>query len=134
MVVKPPKGWTEARTRSFIMSALRQASMKWPPRNEALRRARIARGIYVCEGCGEEVPATIPNPKGGRRIKNAQADHDIPIIDPEKGFENWDKVVERMFIPVEDYKVLCKVCHDSKTKKEREIAKLRNKKPLGKDV
>jgi len=125
-----PKGWSEARTKGFIVSALRQASLKWPPKHEAKGRARVNRGEYLCNRCKEIVPASIKNDKG-KRVNNIYVDHIIPVVDPEIGFTTWDDFIHRSFVGPDDYQILCKKCHDAKTKEEREIGKLRNKKSRG---
>lgn len=121
--------WTAARFHSFIKSALRSASQRWPPKNIVKGKARVRRGFYLCNECKQEVPATLP-PKPGnkRRINNAVVDHIDPIVDPKEGFETWDKVVERMFCEEDGLQVLCHECHTIKTKEEREIAKNRRAK------
>lgn len=112
--------WTEARFRSFIISALRGASRKWAPMQQALKAASTRRGFFKCQGCGEECPTSVVI--DGKRYKNKLADHIEPIVDPAKGFENWDTFVERMFIEREGWQILCKACHDEKTAEERAIA------------
>lgn len=124
-VEKPYNGgqWTKARFSSFIKSALRQASMRWGPKNEALRDARVRKGWYICAECSQEAPTTVK--KGGKRVRNIHVDHILPVIDPAKGFESWDKVVERMFCEKEKLRVLCADCHSIVTTEERRIAKER---------
>lgn len=130
---KPHNGgqWTVARYKSFIKSALRQASMKWGPKNEALKEARLEKGWYRCAECGERVPATVKvvHPTDGtyKRVKNVHVDHIIPVIDPAVGFTTWDSVIERMFCEKEDLRVLCASCHKTITDEEKRIAKERRK-------
>lgn len=121
--------WTEARYNGFIKSALRNASMKWPPKNAVKKAARVERGVYECAGYKRDphhVPASLP-PKPGnkRRINNAVVDHINPVIDPETGFISWDEVIERMFCEADGLQVLCHDCHTKKTADEKEIAKKR---------
>ena len=115
--------WTKARMDGFIKSLLRAGSMKWPPKNEVLREARMRRGIYKCSGCCKPVPASLP-PKPGnkRRIKNALVDHIEPIISPTIGFTNWDDVIAKMFCEADNLQVLCHECHQIKTNFEKAIA------------
>lgn len=100
--------------------------MKWGPKNAVKSEARTRRGFYLCNGCKQEVPATLP-PKPGnkRRINNAVVDHIEPIINPYVGFTTWDNVIERMFCEKEGLQLLCHACHSEKTKAETEIAKQR---------
>lgn len=126
--IKYPKGWDEAKFNAFIRNGLRNLSLKFPVKHEVLKRARVKRGWYRCASCDEVVPVSVPSEpnKNGKkkRIRNVDVDHIDPVINPEKGFENWDTYIERLFLCGEDgMQVLCKKCHDIKTKKERAIAK-----------
>ena len=47
--------YTEAGFMAFIKSALRRASGRWKPRSEALKKARIEKGVYLCSGCNKAV-------------------------------------------------------------------------------
>jgi hypothetical protein len=54
----------------------------------------------------------------GKRIKNIFVDH----IEPVGGRETsggWDGVIERLYCEIDGLQVLCKACHDLKTKEER---------------
>lgn len=90
------------------MGKLRSNSLQWPPRNEALKLARVDRGRYVCAGCGEVC---------GR--KDVHLDHIDPIVDVEHGFQDWNTLIERLFCYEEGFQVLCKYCHDTKTEMEK---------------
>ncbi len=117
--------WTESRFHSFIKSALRAASMKWPPKNEVKKKARVKRGVYICADCKQQIANTIV--LEGKRVKNVFVDHIRPVIDPYTGFTTWDEVIERMFCEEEHLQLLCKKCHEVKTAEERQIAKERKK-------
>lgn len=119
--------WTDARFNSFIKSALRAASMKWRPKHNVKKEARVAYGVYLCAGYKTEphnVKASLP-PNGGnkRRINNAIIDHINPIIDPSVGFVSWDSVIKRMFCSEDGLQVLCYNCHKNKTADEKETAR-----------
>lgn len=118
--------WTEARFTSFVKGALRQASVKWAPIQSVLAKARTRRGFYHCALCEQEVPATTRD--GRKRVKNVHVDHIHPVIDPAKGFESWDKVVERLFCEEDGLRVLCAACHKTVTDEEKQIAKERRAK------
>jgi len=125
--------WTEARYRSFIKGNLRQATMKWAPINIVKKRANVRRGFYLCDECKEEVPATLkgPDPKKPgkhKRIKNVHVDHIIPVVDPAKGWEGWDVLIERLFCEEDNLRVLCTACHKVVTDEEKQIAKDRRAK------
>lgn len=101
--------WTESRFNSFIKSALRSASVRWPPRYETLSDAyvgtiknvktgRMAKH-YQCNCCKKAFPA-----------KEVQVNHKIPVV-PVEGFDDWSSVIERMFCEKEGLEVLCIPCH-----------------------
>jgi len=121
--------WTEARYNSFITSALRSAHSKWGPKTDAKKKAWVKRGVYKCEECGHEGPATLPPDTGKKRRKNnAAVDHTIPVVDPAVGRTTWDEYIERMFIEEDGYQVLCYDCHSTKTRSETKIASERRAK------
>lgn len=112
--------WTVARFNSFIKGALRNASNRWGPKFSVLKKARVERGKYLCAGYGVHshvVP--VSSIQHGRRGRNISVDHIRPIIDPKHGFISWDEVIKRMFCEEDGLQVLCKACHDLKTKEER---------------
>jgi 5-methylcytosine-specific restriction endonuclease McrA len=112
---------TEAMFVSFVKSALRSASRRWKPIYDTLKEARRARGIYECAGCGNLVPPT------QNRKKNISVDHRIPIIDPVVGFVDWNDFIARLYCEREGLQLLCRTCHDAKSRKERRIATERRK-------
>lgn len=115
--------WTPARFRSFIRGGLRSISMRWPPKAEVKRSARISRGVYLCAGwktSPHEVPVSLPPASGNkRRINNSVVDHIHPVVDPDTGFVSWDELINRLFCEAENLQVLCHSCHSEKTKDER---------------
>lgn len=119
--------WTEARFHSFIKSALRAASVRWPPKHAVRKAAWVERGKYRCAGYKRRshiVPASLPAPPGKKkRINNVQVDHIEPVIDPVDGFLSWDETIARMFCEADGLQVLCKECHDKKTQEEKEKKK-----------
>lgn len=117
--------WTEAKFKSFIKNQLRSATIKWAPIQNCKKSARVSRGIYLCAGCKQEVPATAVDHTSGVRKHNVYVDHVKPIVPPETGWDNWDGVIDRMFCDSNNLELLCKECHDEKSAEERKIAKQR---------
>lgn len=119
--------WTAARFHSFIKSALRAASNRWPPKYEAKKAAWVERGVYRCAGYerrAHEVRASLPaTGTRKRRINNAVVDHISPVVDPHRGFTTWDDLIGRMFVEADGLQVLCHECHAAKTADERTIRK-----------
>ena len=110
--------WTEARFNSFIKSALRSASQRWPPKYETLNEACVGKRInsktgrlakhYKCCKCTQEYPQ-----------KEVEVNHIIPVV-PLSGFDSWDGVIERLFCEKDGLEVVCKPCHLLISKSERE--------------
>jgi 5-methylcytosine-specific restriction endonuclease McrA len=110
--------WTDARFRSFVTSALRAASRRWPPKFKALKEAFIGRKTnkktgklamhYKCAKCKKHFVAT-----------DVQVDHVLPVVDPKVGFVGWDSFIDRIFCEIENLQVLCKPCHKVKTEEEK---------------
>lgn len=112
-VDKPYNGgtWSEARMKAFIKGGLRALTRKWGPIHQTRKDARLDRGVYKCAGY-KRYSHQIRNKDG------IAVDHIDPII-PLGGFVSWDNVVERMFVEKDKLQLLCKECHDKKTKEER---------------
>ena len=111
------KEWTEGRVKSFITSVLRSGYRRWPPKFETLKEAQRGKQInektkrlamhYECKKCKKSFPAT-----------QVQVDHIKPVVDAKTGFVSWDEFITRLYCTKENLQVLCKVCHDKKTKLE----------------
>ncbi len=116
--------WTEARYKSFIVSALRGAHSKWGVKADVKKSARVTTGKYECSHCGKVGQATLPPLEGQkRRRNNAAVDHIDPVVCPDTGFVDWNTYIERMFLEEDGYQVLCWECHHAKTNDERKRRK-----------
>lgn len=114
--------WTEARFRSFVVSALRAASRRWPVKWAVMKAAFVGKTInketgklaqhYKCAACKCNFPAA-----------NVVVDHIEPVVDTMVGFVDWNTYVERMFCEADGLQVLCKPCHSDKTAQERKERK-----------
>ena len=102
--------WTAARKHSFIVSALRRASGRWAPKNDAKAAARIARNTYRCASCAK----TFGN-------SDIHIDHIIPVVDPAIGFSTWDSFIARLFVEIDGFRAVCTTCHSEITAKQRSI-------------
>jgi hypothetical protein len=119
--------WTQAKYMSFIKNQLRSASRKWAPIHDCKVLARVGRGIYHCAECEQDVPCTIR--EGRKKINNVYVDHIEPIV-PTTGWVSWDSCIERMFCELDNLQLLCKACHDVKSKEEageRKVHRANNK-------
>lgn len=105
VVVK--KKQSKQNLATFVKGILRRGSFHWKARQEALVNARVERGKYKCASCQD-----LFGPK------EVDLDHRYPVIDPKTGFTTWDDYINRLFCSSEDFDVLCKACHEAKTKME----------------
>lgn len=120
--------WSEAKYVNFIKNLLRSGSRKWGPTQSIMRDARTTRGMYLCNGCQQEVPVTVYDEDKKRRIKNVFVDHINPIVSPEEGFTTWDSFIANLFCERDNLQVLCNGCHKDKTAEETTRATERRRK------
>lgn len=76
-----------------------------------MANARIGRGLYKCNGCGD-----IFGPKF------ITVDHISPVVPIGVEF-NWDTYINNLFCDPSGLQCLCCVCHDIKTRKEQACRK-----------
>jgi hypothetical protein len=96
--------------QAFIMRILRRGSYKWPARNAVLKRARVDRGVYMCDKCAKLTDR-----------HDIAIDHIQPVIDPLTGFTTWDSYIERLYCPESNLQCLCLSCHKEKSNGENEV-------------
>lgn len=120
--------WTEAFFINFVKNQLRSATRKWSPIQQCKKKAKVGYGEYKCECCGEVVSPTTFDDDKGRRVTNIFVDHINPVIDPTVGFTTWDNFINGLFCEEENLQLICKKCHDVKTREEIEVAKARRAK------
>ena len=90
--------------RSFAIAALRRASLRWPARSEAIRKARVDRGLYKCASC-----------LGLFKNGEFQLDHIKPVVDIKKEQTTMDDYIDSLLCDVDGFSVLCHPCHEGKT-------------------
>ena len=102
------------KLKKFIIPLLRRGSYRWPDRNEALKLARVERGMYKCANCEQIF-----------RNKEVQIDHVEPVVPLAVSIEGqtWDSYIERMFCQASGYQILCSQCHTMKSSVEVQTRK-----------
>ena len=115
--------------KEWVVWQLRRLSYRWPARSAAFRRAGASRAefnkkpgvvgltartknFYHCELCAFVYDR-----------KNVSADHIAPVVDPKRGFVDFDTYIRRLFCEADGFQIICKECHDKKTAKERVVRK-----------
>lgn len=83
--------------------------LMYPPRYQAIKNARVFPNGVLCNSC-----------KGIFETKNIRVDHLRPIT-----WDNKKTLLETLFVGVEGYQALCKVCHAEKTRLDRQFGPLR---------
>ena len=111
----------EQKKKTFAINSLRRASYRWPGRWMAEKESKIGRNQYVCNMC-----------KGTFGKKDTALDHIIPVVDPQKGFTNFDDYIDRLFCEKEGFQRLCNLCHDKKTQEENGVRKESRRKKVSK--
>jgi len=80
-------------------------------RREALKRQKVKGSqLWICEGCAQLIP-------------RKHVDHIVPIgkTPGAKGSDaDWNGFFDRLFCPSEGLQILCKACHDEKTKTDKQ--------------
>ena len=112
--------WTEGRFNAFVTSTLRSGARRWAPKYETLNEAKTEKKVnpktgrvaqhYICSICAKEFTQ-----------KDMEVDHIEPVVDPKKGFETWDKFIDKLFCEASNLQAICKGCHQIKTLKEKKI-------------
>lgn len=103
--------------KTWIMAGLRRMSYRWPPKNEAERKARVDRGLYKCATC-----------EGTFKAGEYAIDHIMPVVALKEGFTSWDEIIDTLFCDVDGFQILCHACHDMKTSIEDAMRASYNKK------
>jgi len=106
--------------KSKITSALRRLSYQTKERTLCLNNAKLLKRmgfykngnqkmvcVFKCAHCSNDFKRT-----------EVQVDHIVPVINPKKGFEDWNTYIARLFCGIANLQVLCKPCHIEKTNKE----------------
>ena len=108
--------WTEARFFGFIRSALRRASSRWPPACKEVFEA--ARRPYKGRNKRQKWEFQCASCKKWKMRKDVQADHIVPC-GTLRSFDDLPAFCTNLFCEVDGLQVLCKTCHNVKTKEER---------------
>lgn len=123
--------WTTAKFFGFLRSGLREKFNRWPPKYQVIKDAATTVDVigedggpvlfktgkkagqiktvkmYRCVVCNEKY-----------RQKEVQVDHITPA-GTLKTFDDLSSFAERLFVGEEGLQVMCKACHDIKTKREK---------------
>ena len=118
--MKKPK--KEKSLKQFLIPFLRKASLRWPPKIEARKRAKVVvpDGFFKNGRERTKVMYKCQNPECGKLVDqfNGHIDHIIPVIKVDEGFQDWQKYIESLFCSVDNLAHLCVECHEAKSNLE----------------
>lgn len=118
--MKKPK--KEKSLKQFLIPFLRKASLRWPPKIEARKRAKVVvpDGFFKNGRERTKVMYKCQNPECGKLVDqfNGHIDHGTPVIKVEEGFVDWNKYIESLFCDVSNLFHLCLDCHKIKSEQE----------------
>lgn len=107
--------------KAWIVWQLRKISYRWPGRYAIMKASQVAPNTFTCAGCKKAYKKL----KGKRIIS---VDHIIPVKDPSRPGDFQRDIetclcgvcdfLRKMFCDPSGLQMLCKICHDKKTKKE----------------
>lgn len=118
---------------SKIKNALRRIHLHDKQREKAKARAKIDAALFKCESKDCKIALY-----EGSSVKNylkmcdkykdiyevhrakIEADHEVEVIDVKKGFCDWNTYIERLYCSAEGYNMLCRECHEKRTKEQLE--------------
>lgn len=91
--------------RNIIIAHLRRIGYRNVNRKRVEAEARKARGQYECAKCLQTF-----------KRDQIHLDHIDPVIVPERGFEDWNTYIDRLFLG--NLQALCLTCHYEKSRIE----------------
>lgn len=105
--------WTTAKFWAFIRSGLRAKWSRWPPKYEALAKAK-----RTVEGQRHKYEFQCAHCKEWFKQTEVAVDHKIPA-GKLNCYEDLPAFVEKLFVSSEELDILCHKCHQIKTNEER---------------
>ena len=114
-------------SKTAAKGALRRAYSRSPMVRAAFDAVRRERPWFKKDGSKAKKPRVefqCNECKDWFMKKHVQADHIVPVVDPEIGFCDWDTFIERLFVDTRFLQILCKDgCHKLKIKAEMALRK-----------
>lgn len=103
---------------AFAKRVLRHASLEWPERTAAIKKAYRGINKYECAYCNQLYPR-----------KKVEVNHINPVMPVDKPNITMDQYVLNLFCEATGFEVLCINCHKSLTKIQGELRKSYKKTP-----
>lgn len=128
----------DKKFKAKILIALRKLTWQYAPINDAEKVQKKYPKTHECEGCGmwvysgakseEKILSDLENanlkPPKGLILSKIYRDHIEPVEPLEPSGEwSWDVHFNRLFCSQDNIQILCKPCHDTKSKEESKLRK-----------
>lgn len=109
----------DGKLRSKIRSALRKVWLYSPARRAVKDRARVKKGLYQCEKCGQFADKV--------DIDHINAVGSTPGSRNATSEDTWDRMINNMFCDENGMQAICKPCHQEITNEQRKSRAKKNK-------
>lgn len=116
-----------------IKNALRRIHLHDKQRRIAKDRCKIDSALFKCEAEGCKIAlyegssdknylALVEKYKSEYEVIKGkiEADHELEVVEPKKGFCDWNTYIERLWCSSEGYNMLCSECHKERTQSQVE--------------
>lgn len=107
----------DPKTKAYILTALRRIDRWSKDRRDALKDVKRGQ-LYPCAHCKKEY---------GK--EHVYVDHIEPVSATQKETFCWNRHMDKLFVSKDKRQVLCKICHQEKTKRESDARKEMRKTP-----
>lgn len=115
-----------------IKKHLRRLSYQRKEYSQAKNRAKVDKAVFKCESC-KQLMYDGKSQKSFDNLKEKydtiiwevpELDHNVPVVEPKRGFVTWDEYLDRLFCGPDDLTVMCKSCHKKVSKEEMNERKI----------
>lgn len=115
--------------KKWLIPQLRKISKYWPEKHEVINDAKVKVQIGVYKNGNPEYKTLMRCYICDKLYDRTEihVEHINPVVDPYKGFVDWNTYIERLFCDSSNLGACCKFCHGLKTKSEN-IKRRKNKK------
>lgn len=111
--------------KRLLINKLRQASRFWKAKNLVIKAAKekVKVGKFKNGKTKFKTKVKCNSCKKLFELKEIEVNHIIPVVDIEKGFENWQAYIDRLFCKTTNLECLCHKCHNRITETQNKKRK-----------
>jgi len=112
-----------------LKTNLRKIHLHCKQRQKAKARTKIDAALFKCEtptcniaiyeGASEKNLQKLVEKYPEYEVISGriECNHLEAVVEPKRGFADWNTYIERLWCSAEDYSVICKSCHEKETEK-----------------